>query len=135
MVSNSDLEGGVPTDGSTVSLGSLVVAAADEVEREPTKTDLTNNRNPTEGRVGVATNSDTVYIGDGSSWVNVNTAIAADADVASDIVGLTPQDVTDISSPSRGDVAYHDGSGGNTEGVANYNGTSWVSVVDGTTIS
>lgn len=49
-----------------------------------------------------------------------------------------PQDVTTISSPSQGTVAYHDPSvsaDGNTEGPAFYNGMNWVSQVDGTTIS
>ncbi len=46
-----------------------------------------------------------------------------------------PQDVRNISSPSQGYVSYHDGSGSNTEGPAHYNGSSWVSTVDGTTIS
>lgn len=45
------------------------------------------------------------------------------------------QDVRNISSPAQGHVAYHDGSGGNTEGLAAYNGTDWISQVDGTTIS
>lgn len=49
---------------------------------------------------------------------------------------LPPQDVRNISSPSAGTMAYHDGSGSNTEGPAHYtSGGSWVSTVDGTTIS
>lgn len=45
------------------------------------------------------------------------------------------QDVRNISSPSQGYVAYHDGSGTNTEGLAAHNGTDWISQVDGSTIS
>jgi len=47
----------------------------------------------------------------------------------------TPQDVRNVSSPSQGDTAYHDGSGTNTEGLAAYDGTDWISQVDGSTIS
>jgi len=47
----------------------------------------------------------------------------------------TPQDVRNVSSPSRGDTAYHDGSGSNTEGPAHYDGTDWISTVDGSTIA
>jgi len=47
-----------------------------------------------------------------------------------------PTDVRNISSPEQGDTAYHDGSGSNTEGPAHYtSGGSWVSDVDGSTIS
>lgn len=45
------------------------------------------------------------------------------------------QDVTAISSPSQGDVAYHDGSGSETVGPAHFDGTDWISIVDGTTIT
>lgn len=48
---------------------------------------------------------------------------------------LDPQDVRNISSPSQGWFAYHDGSGSNTEGLAAYNGTDWISQVDGSTVS
>lgn len=50
-------------------------------------------------------------------------------------VDLTPQDVRNISSPVEGRYADHDGSGSNTEGLARYDGSSWISQVDGTTIS
>lgn len=60
---------------------------------------------------------------------------------ASGAVGLpldksiyTPQDVTAISNPVEGMVAYNDGSVG-TAGPAHYNGTDWISTVDGTTIA
>lgn len=42
-----------------------------------------------------------------------------------------PVDVTRLGSANRGMVAYHDGSGG-PEGPAFYDGSSWVSLVDGT---
>lgn len=57
------------------------------------------------------------------------------ADVTNAPVQYDPQDVRNIASPSAGWTAYHDGSGSNTEGPAFYNGTSWISQVDGTTIS
>lgn len=47
-------------------------------------------------------------------------------------------DVRTVSSPTQGMRAYHDPSisgDSNTEGPAFYNGTSWISQVDGTTIS
>lgn len=46
-----------------------------------------------------------------------------------------PQDVTAVSSPSQGQQAYHEGSGGNTEGPAFYDGDNWISLVDGSTIT
>lgn len=49
-------------------------------------------------------------------------------------VKYTPTDVTTISSPQQGDVAYNDGTTG-TEGLAAHDGTDWISQVDGTTIS
>lgn len=45
------------------------------------------------------------------------------------------RDVTSISSPQEGWVAYHDGSGSETEGPAFFDGDNWVSTVDGTTIT
>ena len=48
---------------------------------------------------------------------------------------LAPKDVRNISSPSEGWVAYHDGSGSHTEGPAHYDGTVWISTVDGSTIN
>jgi hypothetical protein len=42
------------------------------------------------------------------------------------------QDVTAISSPEPGDVAYHDGSGNAGEGIAYYDGSNW-NVLDGGT--
>jgi hypothetical protein len=44
-----------------------------------------------------------------------------------------PKDVTSISNPVEGMEAYHDGSTG-TKGPAFYDGSSWVSLVDGSTI-
>lgn len=48
-----------------------------------------------------------------------------------------PTDVRNISISSSfdGTISYHDGSGANTEGPAHFNGTDWISTVDGTTIS
>lgn len=48
---------------------------------------------------------------------------------------FSAQDVRNLSSPSQGWTAYHDGSGSNTEGPTHYNGTDWISTVDGSTIS
>lgn len=49
---------------------------------------------------------------------------------------MPPQDVRNVSSPQQGDMAFHDGSGPNTEGPAHYTSEgSWVSTVDGSTIS
>jgi hypothetical protein len=45
---------------------------------------------------------------------------------------LPPQDVREIDSPERGDVAYHDGSGNAGEGIAHYDGENW-NVHDGGT--
>ena len=50
-------------------------------------------------------------------------------------VSYVVEDVRNISSPLRGDTAYHDGSGSNTEGPAHYDGTDWISTVDGSTIA
>lgn len=50
-------------------------------------------------------------------------------------VEYNPVDVRNISSPAQGWVAYHDGSGTNTEGLAAFDGSNWVSQVDGSTIS
>jgi hypothetical protein len=44
-----------------------------------------------------------------------------------------PQDVTDLPS-ERGRTAYHDGSGGAPEGPAFYDGSQWMSLVDGSII-
>lgn len=52
-----------------------------------------------------------------------------------DFISLDPQDVRNISSPSEGDYADHDGSGTNTEGLARFDGSDWISQVDGSTIS
>lgn len=46
-----------------------------------------------------------------------------------------PRDVRRIDSPQTGDIAYHDGSGSHTEGLAAFNGTQWMSQVDGSTIT
>jgi len=43
-----------------------------------------------------------------------------------------PQDVRNISGPTRGDTAYHDGSGNAGEGIAYYDGSNW-NVLDGGT--
>lgn len=82
-------------------------------------------------------------IGDG--WMTLNTGALSGGPDGNDLritdlrwSQYVPQDVTTISSPSQGTVAYHDPSisaDGNTEGPAFYNGTNWVSQVDGTTIS
>ena len=48
---------------------------------------------------------------------------------------LNPKDVRNISSPSEGFISYHDGSGSNTQGPAHFNGTDWISTVDGSTIN
>jgi hypothetical protein len=48
-------------------------------------------------------------------------------------LNLTPIDVTAISSPEQGWVAYNDGTTG-TEGPAFYDGSSWTSMADGTSI-
>jgi hypothetical protein len=45
---------------------------------------------------------------------------------------LPPQDVREIDSPERGDVAYHDGSGDAGDGLAHYDGENW-NVHDGGT--
>lgn len=57
---------------------------------------------------------------------------------SSGAVGVPARDVRSISSPSKGDQAYHDpsiNSDGNTEGPAFYDGSAWTSLVDGSTIS
>jgi len=53
---------------------------------------------------------------------------------APDFIVLQPQDLTTVAG-TRGAIAYHDGSGGKTEGPAYHNGTNWISLVDGTTIA
>lgn len=50
-----------------------------------------------------------------------------------DTAVYTPQDVTAISNPVEGMVAYNNGTVG-TAGPAHYDGTDWVSTVDGTVI-
>lgn len=53
----------------------------------------------------------------------------------SDFLSIPPQDVRALSTPSEGDVSYHDGTNGNTVGPAHYDGADWVSIVDGTVIA
>lgn len=60
--------------------------------------------------------------------------LSIDSAAFDDSVYYTPQDVTTISSPSAGQVAYNDGTVG-TAGPAHYDGSSWISTVDGTTIA
>jgi hypothetical protein len=86
---------------------------------------------PTTGRVLQDSETDAVYVGTGSSWLD----IGAESGLASGIVDLDPRDVRSISAPAEGDTAYHDGSGANTAGPAHYTGSNWISTVDGTTIS
>ena len=49
-------------------------------------------------------------------------------------IELPVTDVRELASPSRGWMAHHDGSGGNTEGPATYTSDGWISVVDGSPI-
>lgn len=56
-------------------------------------------------------------------------------DVYDGPIAFSPRDVRSISSPSRGWTAYHDGSGSNPEGPAFYDGSKWISQIDGTTIN
>lgn len=70
---------------------------------------------------------------DGNS-ITANSITAGSISV-DDTVRYIPVDVRDVGSPLQGYVAYHDGSGENTEGPAFYNGTAWVSQVDGNIIS
>jgi hypothetical protein len=48
------------------------------------------------------------------------------------VAALEPQDVRSISSPQRGDIAYHSGFGNAGEGIGYYNGSNWF-VLDGGT--
>ena len=50
-------------------------------------------------------------------------------------MNMEPRDVLSISSPIEGLEAYHDGTNSNTVGPCFYDGGSWVSLVDGSTIS
>lgn len=59
---------------------------------------------------------------DGNSALNVS------------VVDYTPVDVRTLSDPEEGWTAYHDGSDDHTEGPAHYDGTDWISTVDGTVI-
>lgn len=86
---------------------------------------------PTEGRVAEDTTTGTVYVGTGSSWVDAADAVG----LTTTVTASTPTDVLSLSDPSQGEQAYHDGSGGNTEGPAFYDGSAWTSTVDGSTIS
>lgn len=131
MTTNTNPEGNVPlTANADVSLASLLTLVAEEPVRAANSTALSNEFSPTEGRVAILAD-DSVYIGDGSAWVDASTIALAAAETA-----RSPQDVRAISNPTAGDVAYHDGSGTNTEGPAHYtSGGSWVSTVDGSTIS
>lgn len=82
-------------------------------------------------------------IGTGNNTIILNDALQArgginffDNDAQNvNVTRHNPQDVRNISSPSQGWEAYHDGSGSNTEGPAFYNGSNWISQVDGSTIS
>lgn len=68
--------------------------------------------------------------------LNGNTLEMVSGDIIElNTLGLNVQDVRNISSPSEGDYADHDGSGTNTEGLARYDGTDWISQVDGSTIN
>lgn len=86
---------------------------------------------PTKGRVLQDSETDAVYVGTGTSWLNIGSEVG----FASRLVDFEPIDVRAISGPAEGDVAYHNGSGTNTAGPAHYNGSSWISTVDGSTIS
>ncbi|MEF8825817.1 MAG: hypothetical protein V5A34_05635 [Halapricum sp.] len=130
MTSITNAAGNVPLDGNDdVSLATLVALVADEPVRAGSSTVLTNEYTPTEGRVAILAD-DTVYVGDGSAWIP-----AADIALAIDETARSPQDVRAISNPTAGDESYHDGSGTNTEGPAFYNGSDWISTVDGSTIA
>lgn len=64
--------------------------------------------------------------------VRTEERILSVSDVFADLKAI---DVRAIPSPDKGYIAYHDGSGGGTEGPCFYNGTSWISLVDGLEIS
>lgn len=120
-------------NGSTngaLTLEQLLATAVDDPVTADDLSDLQTSYEPAAGRVAEATGTGTYYLGDGSSWI-----VSDDVAFSLKTSGQTPTDVTALSSPSQGDTAYHDGSGGNTEGPAFYDGSQWVSTVDGTTIS
>lgn len=76
-----------------------------------------------------------IVVADGQAEFNRGTGHRGNPSKNIAWVGLNTKDVRNISSPNQGNVAYHDGSGSNTEGLAAYNGSSWISQVDGSTIS
>lgn len=94
-------------------------------------TELSVNTRSPGGEITFKNNQGAIQSADGSVKIDFGTG-----DVQlSGSVSSTPQDVRTIQGPGRGDTAYHDGSGSNTEGPAFYDGDAWVSQVDGSTIT
>lgn len=110
--------------------------------------DDVSNAPQTQGRIvyatGAGASAEGIYKHDGTAYATTGAGLRDgdnfDGQGTSNfsnlnLVGYSPQDVRNISSPSQGYTAYHDGSGSNTEGPAHYNGTDWISTVDGSTIA
>jgi len=75
-----------------------------------------------------------IQTSDGSVQLNMG----SDGGPKGTLTEHTPSDVRDITLPEKGMRAYHDPSingDGNTEGPVYYDGSSWVSLVDGSTVS
>lgn len=80
---------------------------------------------------------------DAVNSTNVSASDTVDADTASarsvnptERIDNPPQDVRNITDPTAGDTAFHDGSGtDNTTGLAQFDGTDWVSILDNTVVS
>lgn len=103
MTDIADLDGGAPLASGNLELGSLLVAAAETVVLAETQSALTNNYHPTDGRVAVATGTDTVYVGDGSAWQAVQSAVGLDG-----LVRLARYSESTLPSASdEGRLAYN----------------------------
>lgn len=107
MTDIADLAGGIPLTNGDVTMGSLLAAVADDVIQPQTETELTSNYAPTDGRVAVLTATDEVFVGDGSSWLDV------DHDLALRLAGLPGATVVstsdDLPAASGGVRTLEDG--------------------------
>lgn len=126
---------------SAISLGYLLLQIADDTVRAPA-----GNRDeyvPSEGRLLDSTTSDEVFVGTGTEWVNVVSALTAAANqggpAADPAAGSgpiadsgAPQDLTATDGDFDGQTAVHDGTGSPSRGLAEWRDSdnNWYSYVD-----
>lgn len=110
MSNNADPDGTVPLNSSDdIDLETLALLAADDRVIAEDKATLDAQYAPESGRLGVVTDTDTVYVGDGSAWVT--TVGVSSPAVDTERMSVTPQDLSSLSlgSEDDGDLYYHDG--------------------------